>query len=333
MNWLKKGPELKLPSLSSLRRSKGGDEQSAAPSTRFQAPGFLADLFYDLRERRLLPVILLVVVAIVAVPFLLGDSEEVAPPPSEPGATAEASNSGGSTLAVVEANPGLRDPNKRLKGRKPTDPFIQQFAGPGASESSESEGSGGGSEASTISPAPGGSSAAPAPIEIENEEGKTVTVRPAPSGTPGGSSGPVSPDQPGIHYYGFRPDVRFGLQGSGQLKDYEELDNGARLPQKKPVAVFLGVSSDGKRALFALTPEVVLVHGEEGQCIGGAQNCALLSLKAGDAVSLLTGNPERTFRLNVTRIQWVEVDPPDPEKASKSSSQAGALDIAQSFSK
>jgi hypothetical protein len=48
---------------------------------------------------------------------------------------------------------------------------------------------------------------------------------------------------------------------------------------------------------------------------------------------LLTGNPERTFRLSVTRIRWVEVDPPDPEKASNSSSHAASLDIAQSFSK
>ena len=70
MNWLKKGPDLKLPSFSSLRRSKGGGEGGGSG---LQAPDFLSDLYYDLRERRLLPVILLVVVAIVAVPFLLGE--------------------------------------------------------------------------------------------------------------------------------------------------------------------------------------------------------------------------------------------------------------------
>ena len=76
---------------------------------------------------------------------------------------------------------------------------------------------------------------------------------------------------------------------------------------------------------------MILVQGE-GQCIGGAQSCTLLTLKAGDAVSLVTGNPERTFRLNVTSIKWVEVDPPKPQKAS-SSSRKPYLNVAQSFSK
>ena len=42
-----------------------------------KTPDFLSDLYYDLRDRRLLPVVALVIVAIAAVPFLLGgDSEE-----------------------------------------------------------------------------------------------------------------------------------------------------------------------------------------------------------------------------------------------------------------
>jgi hypothetical protein len=76
---------------------------------------------------------------------------------------------------------------------------------------------------------------------------------------------------------------------------------------------------------------VVLVRGD-GQCIGGAQACGLLSLKAGDAVDLVTGVPDRTFRLSVSKIQWMEVDPPDPEKSS-SSSLDPYLEISQSFSK
>ena len=57
-----KGPELKMPEM--------------------KVPPFLTDLYYDFRERRLLPLIGLVVVAIVAVPFLLGNgSEEVAEEP------------------------------------------------------------------------------------------------------------------------------------------------------------------------------------------------------------------------------------------------------------
>ena len=85
MNWLKKGPELKLPS---FRRSKGEATTASGGGLGAKAPDFIADLYYDLRERRLLPLIALVVVAIAAVPLLLGNSEEVVVPPSEPGATA-----------------------------------------------------------------------------------------------------------------------------------------------------------------------------------------------------------------------------------------------------
>ena len=52
-----KGPDLKMPD--------------------FKVPAFVSDLYYDLRDRRLLPLVGLVLVAIVAVPFLLsGGSEE-----------------------------------------------------------------------------------------------------------------------------------------------------------------------------------------------------------------------------------------------------------------
>ena len=50
------GPELKMPKL------KGSDAK---------VPPVLADLYYDLRDRRLLPLIALILVAIVAAPFLL----------------------------------------------------------------------------------------------------------------------------------------------------------------------------------------------------------------------------------------------------------------------
>jgi len=63
MKRLKKGPELKLSEL--------------------KVPPFLTDLYYDLRDRRLLPLVALVVVAIFAVPFLLGgESTKPATPPS-----------------------------------------------------------------------------------------------------------------------------------------------------------------------------------------------------------------------------------------------------------
>jgi len=107
-----KGPELKVPEL--------------------KVPDIVADLFYDLRDRRLLPLIALVLVAIVAVPFLLGGgSEEAAvPPPVAAAAMAAKSGAEGPHLTVVRSKPGLRDYRKRLAGREPTDPFKQRYNGP-----------------------------------------------------------------------------------------------------------------------------------------------------------------------------------------------------------
>ncbi len=51
-----------------MKRPKGPELKMPEP----KAPAFLADLYYDLRDRRLLPLLALVVVAIAATPFLLG---------------------------------------------------------------------------------------------------------------------------------------------------------------------------------------------------------------------------------------------------------------------
>ncbi|MGC1850889.1 MAG: hypothetical protein WA687_00455, partial [Solirubrobacterales bacterium] len=103
-----KRPELKVP------------EKLA----ELKPPDFLANLFYDLRDRRLLPLIALVVVAIAAVPLLLGNEAEPVPLPQPPAGGGEATaRSADASLVVVEANPGLRDYRKRLEGRTPTDPF------------------------------------------------------------------------------------------------------------------------------------------------------------------------------------------------------------------
>ena len=57
MNWLKKGPELKLSEL--------------------KVPGFLYDLCYDLKERHLLPLVALLIVAIIARADLLRELDRV----------------------------------------------------------------------------------------------------------------------------------------------------------------------------------------------------------------------------------------------------------------
>ena len=146
------GPELKMP------KFKGGERK---------VPPFLADLYQDLRDRRLLPVVGLLLVAILATPILLRDSgSEETPAPVAPLAEGSASNAA-QTLQVVQSAPGLRNYKKRLRRREPVDPFHQRYTGadltgaqlqseaPAApAEPSESGGSSGSSAGSTSS-APG----------------------------------------------------------------------------------------------------------------------------------------------------------------------------------
>jgi hypothetical protein len=309
MKRLKKGPELKMPEL--------------------KVPDFVADLFYDLHDRRLLAPIALVIVAIVAVPFLLsGGSKE---PPAGPAVGAaiagtEAESAETANLTVVEAKPGLRDYRKRLAGRTPTDPFEQRYTAP------DLEGSELGSPTES-------SSSSSATLAENNSSSKAPTSEPssnsspeeASSGSGGGKTGGKgSPSQlpPGSRLFGFRPDVRFGVAGSDQLAVHEELRLGSFLPPKDPVVIFIGVTQDGTRALFDVSPEVSAVHGDVN-CVGGEENCLILSLREGQAVTLLTESGQ-AFRLAVVRIRFVEIDV--PSKASTSASRPVVGGLAQNFS-
>ena len=116
MNPLKKGPELKMPELK-------------RPELRL--PGPVADLYYDLRDRRLLLPLALVLVAIAATPILLSSKPKPVSMPPSGGIAAAVGSAGGAgeKLTVVEAAPGLREYSKRLKHRTPTDPFQQRYTG------------------------------------------------------------------------------------------------------------------------------------------------------------------------------------------------------------
>lgn len=315
-----KGPDLKMPNLK---------------LSELKAPPFLADVFFDLRERRLLPLVALVVVAIAAVPFLLGGDAEEPLPPVDPATLAEEATQG-SSLNVVEAKPGLRDYRKRLQG-KPTDPFVQRYT---------SLPEGARLKVTEVTSGDGGEPGAGADTVVTVDEPAPSPGTTGPRGSPGGSdpgegSGETAlPDglKPG-RLYGHRPDVRFGQAGSGELNLYRELPLGSFLPRNNPVVLFVGVTQNGKRALFSVTPEVSLVRGN-GDCVGGVRNCRILSMRPGRAVTLLTGAPNRAFRLNVVEINLVEVGIPkkQPEsaegsRANKGQRAAWAHGLSQNFSK
>lgn len=212
------GPELRLPDmgalrdrLSGLRGGSPGGGKAAELAGRVKAPPFLVDLYWDLRDRHLLPLVALAAIACVAAPILLGSSSKSEAPAPTPGTTAgppsEAVEGGGRSLALAEAEPGLREPSKRLRGRSAQDPFkphlpAKASGGSGAGGQGAAVPPGGGESGATIAttttPAPaeaaagGGSGSSPGSGAVGGSGGSS------PGGGPGGSeTGPA--ERPPAH--------------------------------------------------------------------------------------------------------------------------------------
>jgi hypothetical protein len=306
-----KRPEFKRPELK--RPSMKGPE--------LKAPDFLADLYYDLRDRRLLPLIALVVVAIVAVPFLLGNNSEESVPVPAPG-TAEGLESGGakrSSLTVVEATPGLRDYRKRLRGRTPTDPFAQRFTAPvGGGESSSS---GGGASSSSGSSAPNSFSE-----ESVTTESSSTTVEVETGGSSGGSHGGGSPSgggngKPHLIVFDYAIDARITYSpppGGDPGQPQEPVVKQRVLPQtplpgeKAPVVTYMGPGrkQDDKatgKVLLLVSADVNQISGEH-RCVSSPRSggiCQLLEVEPGFPLTFAYGDGGAHYTIKVLSIELV----------------------------
>ena len=282
-----KGPELKMPEL--------------------KAPDFVADVFYDLRERRLLPLVALVVVAIGAVPFLLGDSsEEAPPPPSALSEGGEAQVPDASSLTVVQSKPGLRDYRKRLRRRSPTDPFNQRFSGPVLKG------------AKLKSTAVTSSSTSSTTTTVAETDVSVTTTDPepaSPGGSPakGGGSGEGSDKGPRLTLFTFAIDVQISrtesTKGGGQKMGEPKLRHrvlpATPLPGKKaPVVTYMGMNVKTKRALLMVSPHVSSVFGDS-KCVSGTDACQLLEVEPGFPLTFVYGANEVRYRIKVIKIEPV----------------------------
>lgn len=276
---------------------------------KLKMPDFLADLFYDLRDRRLLPLVVLVLVAIVAAPFLLsGGAEETAPPSTAtvgPGAGESATEA--AQLTVVEAKPGLRDYRKRLKERTPTDPFKQRYSGPiGGGDQLNDEASttetlpaSGGEPSTTTSP--------PAP-----SEGSPPSSAP-PSGGGGGDDGGQG-SGPRLTLFTFAIDVQISrteTKKDGSVEMGEPTTKHRVLPttplpgDKAPVVTYMGVSTkNGKKALLMVSNNVKSIFGD-AKCLSGTDTCQLLEVEPGFPESFAYGDNEVRYKINVLKIEPV----------------------------
>lgn len=270
MNWPKKGPELKKPKL--------------------KPPAFLADLYYDMRDRRLLLPIALVLVAIAAVPFLIGsDSEPLPPLPAQSAAELEAATGRTSSLTVVESTPGLRDYKKRLGDRTATNPFKQRHTGLPDSVKLETSSSGGGSETVTI------------------EDG-SATVEVETGGSGGGDAGSAGGDAGSaprlelvinaqIRRVETKPD---GREVRGELEIRKNVPVLAKLPgTKTPVVTLMGFNVRTERLAFLVSHGVESIKGEFA-CITRAEVCELLEVGIGTLLEFTYEPSGARYELKVT---------------------------------
>jgi hypothetical protein len=281
--------------------------------SELKVPPVLRDLYQDLRDRRLLPLVGLVLVAIVAVPFLLGGGGEAKEP--DFGSIPGGSSSEPASLAVLPATPGLRDPGKRLAGRSTKNPFRQQYTAPviepGAAAITETSTSIGGDTSSgstSVESSGGGPSPAPEPA-------------PSPGNSSAGGKGKkgsddASPpgDQGDLQIFTFAIDLKLahtevgkdGKRTMGEAETREEVLPTTPLPGKKtPVLTYLGVDPEkGEEALMLVSPDVTSLFGD-GKCVSGTATCQLLALKPGTPEIVEYSDNGARYKFEVLKIKPV----------------------------
>lgn len=268
------GPELKKPDM--------------------KVPTFVEDIYWDLRERRLLPLVALIAVAIVATPFLLGADSKAPPAASATAAGASAAQlDDGSKLTVVQATPGLRDYRKRLSDRDPNNPFKQRYLAPVTDDTK-------------LNPETGGSSETTVPVESEDSGGHPVT---APSESSPGGSG----ENPKLRLFAFAIKVSVTKSG-GKDATSQEKERWVRdrvlprtpLPgEKAPVVTYMGPSENGQKALLLVSTKVESVFGEI-HCVTPTEDiCQLVEVEPGFPVTFVYGGNEVHYTVNVIKIEPV----------------------------
>ncbi len=296
--------------------------------------GLMGDLYRDLRDRRLLPVIGVLVVAIVAVPFLLKSEPEVVPPPAPLGAeeTSEA------VPAVMVEDEGIRNYRQRLDLLQSKNPFEDHFA-PAPSvveeqgavelapevpiDSGVPPTTSGGSTSTSVSPIP----SYPESVN-EYGDGSTDTGTSTDSSDTTDSGG-TSPDEIVREEYRLSYRVNVLVGASGQATERSGVKTLSFLPSRqRPVAVFVGVSEDGEQAVFMLSSDVTGTSGA-GECSPSAADCQFVTLKEGERRTLTyapEGKTPEDFTLELTGVELVVVEhgddavPGDGERDQQSAS-------------
>ncbi len=308
MNMLKKGPELKMPE----------------KMPEFKVPDFALDLYYDLKERHLLPLVAILLVAVVALPIVLSSGSSEAEPETGAGSASTGEPLPRSKLIVAKAAPGLREYRKRLVG-VPKDPFEEKFTE--SSEKSEASGAG-----TAAGPSGGEGSAsgggAESPSSASESSGGAAPYTPESTHSTPLSKGNGEPSEGAkLRYYSFAIDVRIVPVSSGsgasgnkakQATVRHNLPELTMLPSRKePALTFMDVSKDQKKVLMLVSDKVTGLFGD-GVCVVGTEHCQLLALEKGIPETVVYGADERTFRIELLKLRLLTSDKLSKAPLSKS---------------
>ncbi len=268
-------PDLKKPSLKKPELSSG-----------LKPPQFAVDLYADLRDRHLLPLVILLVVGIFAAPILLGGGGDEEEESFGGGTVTTEEEQAAASFAVVPSEPGLRDYRRRLGHRQPRNPFAQPAPRRGGEGGDAVVVAGGGDATGTGgssgSPAGGAPSAGP---ETNSTTTKTTTV------TQVVAESTVT---------GHVIEVNAGFLGD--LKHKRGVEPMTTLPSaKNPVLTFVGISQDGKGAIFLMDSNVTAYYGK-AKCVLDELACTTVEIKPGNSATFAYGYGKTRFKLTLKRI-------------------------------
>lgn len=267
---------------------------------------FARDLYRDLRDRRLLPVVALLLVAIIAAPLLIKGGDSGPPSSSAPFADADPFD-GAAELrpVVVDDDPGLRNYHERLDGSPSRNPFKQQLV-PKAIVSdtgSSSTGSGTGlqtQETATDSATSSATSESPDSSSTDSSSSGNGNS----SGTGNGNGhghGPPKHDT----VLESRIDVKVGPAGS--TKVVEGVRVLTLLPSAgHPIVQYTGSDNGGTRASFAVSGDVVATE-DEGVCKPTPADCRFLNMRIGQQKKLETSSG-KTYVLKLLDVHIERVN-------------------------
>jgi hypothetical protein len=257
---------------------------------------FFGDLVYDLRNRGLLPVVVLLLVALVAIPVVISRGGSSSAPIADTAALQEAvASAPEAQSAVVAYEPGLRKYQDRLDKLSPKDPFEQQFS---AAVQAATELSG------TVSGG-GGATDTPTPTDVSGDTGSTDTSGDSTSK----KKTKKKKKKAGTAYVSYQTDVMVG-EASAPLQSFTNVAPLTPLPSETaPVLIYLGPNAGGQYALFLVSNKVSDPTGP-GVCIPAPDDCSLLALGPGQTEDMTYNVDGKAYRIQVAGLRRVTSSTP-----------------------